>query len=174
VNRPTDPMLDALRKANPVPEESTAGWHATDEGKRVAALALVDVLESPPPTGRPTKNRMVIVLVAAVLATSAIAAGFALGSTETVEIVDPSTVACHDTLQQVAGGAIAGLKGRYTPTAACRRMWPKAFGVPAPPELTACVNYYGGIGVYPVPPSMDVGEVCRSIDAAPYSPEPTP
>jgi hypothetical protein len=169
VKRQNDPLFDALRRANPEPEGSTAGWHATEEGKRVAALALVDVLESPPPTGRPTRNRPVIVLVAAALAVSALAAGFALGSTETV--VDPYTVMCHDVLAERSSGAIIGLLGR-SPEQACAVAWFGNFDVPAPARLTTCVNPSGGKDVYPIPEDMQEADVCGSIGSAPYSPSP--
>ncbi|HEY7399642.1 MAG TPA: hypothetical protein VH989_01970 [Actinomycetota bacterium] len=171
MKRRNDPLFDTLRRANPEPEGSTAGWHATKEGKRVAALALVDVLEAPP-TGRPTRNRLVIVLVAAALATSALAAGFALGSREPVTVTT-ETAFCHDSLRQVASGFVEPLQGR-TPVHACRAVWMADFGVPAPARLIACMNYNGGIDVYPVLEDRDPAEVCRSIDAAPYDPGLTP
>ena len=159
VNR-KDPLLEALRRANPAPDESTSGWHASPEGMEVAARARAEVPERMKGPMR-QRRRRAIVLIAAAAAVFAVAAGFALGSRETLT---PDTALCRNELRQGPGGVLVSVVGR-DPIDACSDVWERSFNEPAPPDLVVCVIQEGATGVFPNPDDMTPDQACSSIGA---------
>jgi hypothetical protein len=104
------------------------------------------------------------------LLAAALAALLAIGASFAVLHRHPATstvVGCYRELGQRARTTEAVVPPGLTPIQACAQIWPNRFDTPAPSRLTECVVEGGGIGVFPYPASMDAGEVCSSIGAAP-------
>jgi len=174
VKRRPDPTLEALRRSNPFPEESTAGWHASAEGTRVAARARADAPERPietqrrrSPARRSRRPRLLVAAIVAAAVAFAVAGAFSLGSMKTKT---PNLVACHNELRVESSFAVVALLGR-TPDEACTEEWQHNFGEPAPLRLTTCVIREGGTAVFPYPAGMTPAVACSSVDAA--VPEPS-
>ncbi|HEV8564340.1 MAG TPA: hypothetical protein VGR41_05465 [Actinomycetota bacterium] len=167
VNR-KDHVLEALRRANPAPDESTSGWHASPEGVRVAARARTEEPARPEDPMRRRPHRVAIGLIAAVAAAFGIAAAFALGSSDTLT---PNIAKCHSVLRQESSAVAVGLLGR-DPIDACIQEWERT-GQRVPPRLTACVIDEGGTGVFPYPEGMTPAGACSSISARVFEPDPT-
>lgn len=174
MKRRPDPTLETLRRANPFPEESTAGWHASAEGTRVAAHTRAEESERPveirrrrSPAWRSRRPRLLVAAIVAAAVAFAIAGAFSLGPMKTKT---PNLVACHNELRMESSFALVGLLGR-NPVEACTEEWQHHFGEPAPLRLTTCVIREGGTAVYPYPVDMTPAEACSSVDAA--VPEPS-
>jgi hypothetical protein len=166
-----DVTLELLRGANPSPEDSTTGWHETDEGRAVAAQARArtDAPESPAArTKRSTlttsrrRHRLVVALAVIVALTFAVAAAFRIGSRPSAT---PDTATCHNVFRQEPGGVVVSVAKR-DPVAACTSIWRESFNEPPPSRLITCVVDEGGTGVFPYPEDMEAGEACGSIGAA--------
>ena len=162
-----DPTLDALRGANPTPQGSTTGWHASAEGRGVAARVRAAASQQPEAEAllRSRGPRVAVTLVAAV---AALALGASL-AVVSMPSVTPNATTCFAKLDQHASRSLVALR-QQDPIDACVAQWAHDFGVAAPPRLTACVLDGGGSGVFPYPDAMTPTEACLSVGAAVLEP----
>jgi hypothetical protein len=171
VKQRRDVTLEVLRGANPSPEDSTTGWHETDEGRAVAVQARARA-EAPEPqaaraerstrTTSRRRHRLVVALAVVVALTFAVAAAFRIGSRPSAT---PDTATCHNVFHQEPGGVVVRV-AKQDPVAACASVWQESFNEPPPARLIACVIDEGGTGVFPYPEGMEAGDACGSIGAA--------
>ena len=153
--------MQSLRRANPVPEDTTKGWSTSAEGRRVAVQVkreLSDDLTATPPRSRRSRVAAAAIAAAALLA---LGGAIVIVSRPTVT---PLSAGCFEQLDQSANVAIVFLRGR-DPADACAARWMEQFGVRAPARLTTCVLDAGGTGVFPYPDSMTAEDACSSLGA---------
>jgi hypothetical protein len=163
-----DPTLEALRRANPAPEESTTGWHASAEGRQVAARALAEAPEVPEISTR--RSRRPRVLVALVAAVAALALGAKLGDSVPQETKTPNQASCYLILDPHSDRDFAVLNDR-TPVEACAAFVKQHYSL-TPSHLAACVLNEGGTGVFPHEDSRSAKEVCISMGLDPLGTSP--
>lgn len=136
-----DDLLDALRRANPVPAERG------DAARSRRAAALRDkIVKSPHGFHFSSRGRGRLVAVVAVVSVSAGATAYALVTREPSKRL---TVACHEAADLRSKTIVVG-SGGEDPVATCAALWDNgAFGPRPAPLLVVCVLESGVVGVFP-------------------------
>jgi hypothetical protein len=170
VRRLNDPMMRALRDADPGSSPDVTSWAESNEAASIADRIRTegdrDVPTGRQPTRKRPSRRLVIVLALVAVVASAVAASVALRPRSPVST---SVVACYSELDRHSGLVLVGVHDDVAPVELCGRAWQTAFGTRRPSQLIACVRAEGGLAVYPLPRGISGPDACGEVGAAPYS-----
>jgi hypothetical protein len=158
-----DPVLRAIREANPQP--SQVRWADTDAGRAVADRVRREAEDDAraPDIEPPHRRRIWPALLAAALLISAVGATYAVMHRGPAS---ESHVLCTlDPLARTPDQAFADVAPGSTPLQACRNLWPVRFGTPIP-DLVGCVDPGGGVRVIPRFAGQTPSESCSTIGSS--------
>jgi hypothetical protein len=168
MSRLEDPMMRAVREADPGTAPEVVGWADTAEATAIAERIRIEGDRDAPvrqPKRRRPSRRLVVVIALVAVVGSAVAASIALRPRTPVS---SSLVACYPDLSAGSGPVLVAARDTE-PVDACARAWVGAFSTAKPSRLTACVRPEGGLAVYPVPPGETGAGACAQVGAAAYS-----
>lgn len=161
MNGHPDPLLDALRDANPVPRAATEGARASAEAEALLrdVLAGVRPLRRAPRGAPPRRRRVVVVAIAAaVLLAVALTVAFFVARRADP---DPTSFACYGEARVGSPAVVVG--AGPDPRATCAELWRAgALGDGPVPSFATCVLPGGGLGLFP----GETATTCRELGLA--------
>jgi len=163
-------IIDVLRSGDPAPSDTTPGAE-TPLGRSILAAVMANATDPAGVSSRRPRRLIAIVIVAAALAGTAVAA-WALN---TRRVTNPVSVLCYDAPSTDAS-AIAAPRAATPNTEACAAFWDDGvlpINSDAPrgqvPPLVACVTGTGTLAVFP----SDNTGLCTELGLADLAPPAT-
>lgn len=152
-------VLDEVRALRPTGDDT---WARSDAGRAVMARAMAT---APATQDQAPGRRSRRVLVAGGLAAALTVAGGTAAAVVIFRADSPTQAGCYSTLSASADTteASADLVADVGAAEACRRTWAGVGEDVDTRNLVACVNEYGGRGVFPAPIDEDAASACARI-----------